>query len=823
MKIFPSIFMVLLLLPTMSWALDWEGVPTSALTDLLDETEGLPLLLKKDLALSSAITSTGHRGGFSTLVADLNGDGQDETVKATRSYIILRTMSPKGQILIQKQHNFPDEFTSVDGKKAGFTMNGPFDLDGDGNQEFMAWGSHPDMRTWGFWVFDGTEFQVESHFLLEGQRERKSDDIWDGAYAVIGAIEGLFPEQPRRLAVIICVNVSFDAYGRGMMAVDPYSGEIIWHYSCGPNPQPDRAQVVDLDSDGQAEIVFLGRSPDNLYGEKVGAYSDDQTRLIVLDPRGQEIWSQKLEGNLSTGELQIGDVDGLPGLEIVTLSRLVEKEEGHLRVFSGSGKMMAEANLNEVPISLALFPGAKQDDLLVSTKSGLLAKLRYRSGEIVPLRRAMFTFHLYIPLVFQDPISGSARIIVYENDHLTALLDSDFNPLAVNPEMGVPVVNQYQFYSSSGYTSIIRMGYGSPGFLVKKNPDALPSHALARFFVTMPRLGWALLFLLLTTLIGLWFLRKRHRQEIKARAVLPGDRNHLREARLHLLEDLELSGHGAIAPLRSLRRLIWLLDALKTGIEFNDDMSGRFREIWLDCHQEDIPRLLVILDRARAAQMNHPRIQSATNALQKIQGLLASFKDNSFAVQKLHQSREELHGHSNIAEAALQSLRKEVATLFKAEVRLVVERVMRANEDQIKKHGVKVEFGMAAAATAGSALENTPAQKLICRMDPNELEFIVDNLVGNAIRAMSGSSTRHLNISWIATTGMVKIEVRDTGLGIATEDLDRIMETPYSTRQGGGMGLPKSRRILRKYGGQLSIKSSSPGRGTTFQLLVPQA
>ncbi len=289
------------------------------------------------------------------------------------------------------------------------------------------------------------------------------------------------------------------------------------------------------------------------------------------------------------------------------------------------------------------------------------------------------------------------------------------------------------------------------------------------------------------------------------------------------MEDLELSGHGAIAPLRSLRRLIWLLDALKTGIDFNADMSGRFREIWQDCHQDDIPRLLVILDRARATQLNHPSIHAATTALQKIQRVLADFKANGFDVKELHQSSGDLHDHSDIAESALQSLRKEVADLFKADVRLVVERVMRANENSIKESGVKVEVGMAAQANADSALEEPATRSLFCRMDPTEMEFVIDNLVGNAVRAMSGSSTRQLHLSWVATTGIVKFEVRDTGLGIANEDLDRIMKTPYSTRQGGGMGLPKSRRILRKYGGQLSIKSSSPGRGTTFQLLVPRA
>ncbi len=112
--------------------------------------------------------------------------------------------------------------------------------------------------------------------------------------------------------------------------------------------------------------------------------------------------------------------------------------------------------------------------------------------------------------------------------------------------------------------------------------------------------------------------------------------------------------------------------------------------------------------------------------------MLADFKANDFDVKELHQSSGDLHDHSDIAESALQSLRKEVADLFKADVRLVVERVMRANENSIKESGVKVEVGMAAQANADSALEEPATRSLFCRMDPTEMEFVIDNLVGNA-------------------------------------------------------------------------------------------
>ena len=100
----------------------------------------------------------------------------------------------------------------------------------------------------------------------------------------------------------------------------------------------------------------------------------------------------------------------------------------------------------------------------------------------------------------------------------------------------------------------LRIGRGINSYKITPNPDALPSNALLRFFVTLPLLGWVLIAVILGGLISWWIIHRRHRGEIQARAVIPGDQRNLREAHLHLLEDLELSGHGAIAPLRSLRR-----------------------------------------------------------------------------------------------------------------------------------------------------------------------------------------------------------------------------------------------------------------------------
>ena len=803
---------------------DWTGAPTVHLSDLADQAGTLPRLLIPTQELGPPLGHFGPMAGYPALAMDLDGDGTDELFKGGRSYLTPCKQAANGVYLIQDQLNFPREYSSNDG--AGFALAGPFDLDGDGELEIMAIGAHPDNLVWGFWVIDPVRLAIEAHFTLAHQPERQPDGRWDGSYGVVGALPGLL-DDPDRLAVVLCVNAGFDAYGRGMLAVDPWTGRTIWHFESAPNPEPRKTVVTDLDGDGQPEVVYLGRSPDNLTdGTLIGGLSDDHARLFVLDDHGRLRWSRYLEDHLNSGWLAVADLDARPGPEIVTYSGQVKAAASHLRVWSAQGDLLAACTIDDAGNGLALLPaeGQAPPDLLISTRSGLLARLRYTAGRLEPRRTTRFPS--LVTLLDVIPAAGGEGALIWAKSapNLVALLDQDFRPQgAWSGSSGVADFG-LALQADSGPALVV---VGSPGLglVSRPNPDALPANPLLRALATLPYWVWGLALLAALSLGGWWWQARRHRREIAARAIIPGDGDHLREARLHLLEDLELSGHGAIAPLRSLRRLLWLLDALQTGIEFNPELATRFREIWSDCTEEALPRLLVILDRARAAHLDHPCIGIATEALLKAQVHLGQLKAGDFAAPRLAQATAPLHQCGDTAEGALQNLRQEVANLFTADLDQVLARVLRANQESIQGAGVSVARGRLAEAAAGGAdlPAGRPPEPILCRIDPGELEFILDNLVGNAVRAMASAPQRRLQLAWLATNGMVKLEVGDTGVGIAAEDRDRLLDLPFSTREGGGLGLHRSARLLRKYGGQLSIKSSAPGRGTVFQLLLPRA
>ena len=109
--------------------------------------------------------------------------------------------------------------------------------------------------------------------------------------------------------------------------------------------------------------------------------------------------------------------------------------------------------------------------------------------------------------------------------------------------------------------------------------------------------------------------------------------------------------------------------------------------------------------------------------------------------------------------------------------------------------------------------------------DRVQLQQVVLNLVMNAIEAMSGVSERPREL--IITTqnidaDCVQATVEDSGIGIASDTIDKIFDSFYTTKTSGmGMGLSISRSILQSHGGQLwAVGKDAPG--TMFHFTVPK-
>ncbi|HXU94316.1 MAG TPA: PAS domain S-box protein [Gallionella sp.] len=112
------------------------------------------------------------------------------------------------------------------------------------------------------------------------------------------------------------------------------------------------------------------------------------------------------------------------------------------------------------------------------------------------------------------------------------------------------------------------------------------------------------------------------------------------------------------------------------------------------------------------------------------------------------------------------------------------------------------------------ALPQIPANRI-------EIEQVLINLMKNAVEAMAASPKRELHIATrLAESGDVLVLVRDTGGGIAADDMDKIFNPFHTSKQDGlGLGLAICRTLVENHGGRIWVE---PGRdsGTDFNFTL---
>ena len=750
----------------------------------------------------------GNRGfGPSGVLFDVDGDGFQDWIRSNNDYVCA-VGNTQGSPVTYYQTNLPPEFCREEGPS--FSLSQPMDLDGDGVAEIVITGHTEDHWGWRFWIIDPGSGDIKGSFDLDGGEEVRADQRWDGNYIVKGMLD--FPmDGVVRTALVLCVNVGFDLEGRGVLAVDPWTGEILWRFVTGPNPLGYATEVVDLEGDGNREVVVYGRAPDNLGGRKINGYSDNESRLFVLDNKGELLWTRRLGGWFGSGYLITSDLTGDGTLEIITSTYTTPEVWGEIVVWSHDGTSLARHTAPDQYVNIALFPGreAGTPRLAVPTQSGFIKVFAFASGELELVAEIETGATCYINCVADILPADGVELVFTTLPGTTWVLDREFHPLTRSKDDKSVWHTIMTPWKVAADVSLLMRGSGASfPFQFAKAPAPPVNIAL------VISLGAISLFI-----VAGFILRKRiptsHR----------GDPTVLREVRLNLLEDLELSNHGAIAPLKSLRRLVWHLNAMISGLGDNESIEVRLRETWTECVDNALPHLAGILDRARLAGLASSDVDYAARAVDRIALQLDALAREEFRVSCFGPVAAEMTSETAKADDALQDLRREVTGFFRTDLATTVTRVLRANSQAVDDNGVTVQTGylaqMAAGGDDGFAQSANPT--VTCLIDPKELDFVLDNLVGNAVRAMRDAPNRNLAVTWSLADGIVTVDVRDTGCGIPDEHHDRIMDTHFSTRLGGGEGLPRSRKILRKYGGGLMILETTPGHGTTFRITLPTA
>lgn len=144
-------------------------------------------------------------------------------------------------------------------------------------------------------------------------------------------------------------------------------------------------------------------------------------------------------------------------------------------------------------------------------------------------------------------------------------------------------------------------------------------------------------------------------------------------------------------------------------------------------------------------------------------------------------------------------------------IKPVVETITSIIKNQYPKHNFKIDIN-----------PKTPT----ILVDKDKFQQIMTNIIENAAKYSDENSTVTIKTAFCDTCEFVSIQVTDIGIGIKTEDYERIftkfsrIDNPLTRKvQGSGLGLYITKNLVEKMGGKISVKSQE--QLTTFEILMP--
>jgi two-component system NtrC family sensor kinase len=265
------------------------------------------------------------------------------------------------------------------------------------------------------------------------------------------------------------------------------------------------------------------------------------------------------------------------------------------------------------------------------------------------------------------------------------------------------------------------------------------------------------------------------------------------------LREREATLNIAIAPLFSR-------DAQRIGrLVIFDDVTDR-EELERRLVQADKLSSIGLLAAGVAHEVNTPLAVISTYA----QMLAKQISGDPQKAPLLEKIARQTFRASEIVNSLLNFSRTSPTELTLLDLNKTVRETLTLVEHQLKSAGIKVDAALS---------ETLPRM----RGNAGKLQQVFLNLFLNARDAMEAGG--HLAIATSSRDGSVRVTVRDSGAGIAPENLARVFDPFFTTkgaRKGTGLGLSVSYGIVREHGGDIEVESE-PGKGACFLLVFPEA
>ncbi|EEX95391.1 YwpD [Vibrio orientalis CIP 102891 = ATCC 33934] len=286
------------------------------------------------------------------------------------------------------------------------------------------------------------------------------------------------------------------------------------------------------------------------------------------------------------------------------------------------------------------------------------------------------------------------------------------------------------------------------------------------------------------------------------------------------------------------------LDADMTNTQRKDEI-GRLAVSFERMQRSIREKILLIKQQNEELESNLKLIQKQNDELQ-----LANKLKDEFLATTSHELRTPLHGMVGIAEALASGANGPITSEHKYQLDIIIssgQRLATLVDDLLDYHKMRygnLDIETSAVDLAGSTrlvlelsshllgtkpiriINQVPNEPVWVSADPQRLEQVLYNLVGNAIKYTSEGK---IVISANVVDDNIRVQVVDTGQGIPADQLEHIFEPLIQAgsdssryRQGAGLGLSISRQLIELMNGSLYV-SSQPMVGTTFSFTLPIA
>jgi signal transduction histidine kinase len=236
---------------------------------------------------------------------------------------------------------------------------------------------------------------------------------------------------------------------------------------------------------------------------------------------------------------------------------------------------------------------------------------------------------------------------------------------------------------------------------------------------------------------------------------------------------------------------------------------ARARELEMQLHQAEKGAVVGRLAAAIAHEIRNP-LNYINLTLDHLRSSFAPADPNKRAtfIKLTEQLKTEVARINRHISDFLKYSRPSKLELQSVDIRAEAEDALRLVEGRAEECGIKTNIIQEGELPAVMA-------------DRESLRSVFTNLVINAVEAINGAGG-HVSIK-LSNPGVnsVKVEITDSGCGIAAEDISKVFEPYFSTKETGtGLGLAIVKKAVDDHGGTISV-ASKKGDGTTFTIILP--